>query len=254
MTGLDGEPPEINATHSIPRHVAIIMDGNGRWAKQHALPRTEGHRKGVETVREVVRAAGEMGIEYLTLFSFSSENWRRPKVEVDALLALLKRFIQRDLAELHGENVRVRVIGGRDDLAPDILGLIEQAEDLTRANRGSNLTIAFNYGGQGEIARAVARIAAAIEAGELAARDITTQLVSRYLDTADLPDPDILIRTSGEQRLSNFLLWQLAYSELIFVDQFWPDFTKESLARAIAEYQRRERRFGGVPVAVARTP
>jgi undecaprenyl diphosphate synthase len=234
-----------------PRHVAIIMDGNGRWAKQRSLPRAAGHRKGVETVRKVVKAAGEQGVEYLTLFSFSSENWSRPQSEIDMLMALMKRFIQQDLSELHKNNVRVRVIGARDHLEPEIVGLIEQSEALTHDNTGLNLIVAFNYGAQAEIARAAAKLALQVQSGALDVSEITPKKITGELDTADIPDPDLMIRTSGEQRLSNFLLWQLAYTELVFVDTLWPDFTAETLKSAIEDFNRRERRFGGVTAQVS---
>jgi len=230
----------------VPRHVAVIMDGNGRWAAARGLPRVEGHRRGVEALRKTVRAAGELGISFLTIFSFSSENWSRPQSEIRDLLSLLRRFIRNDLAELHKSNVRVRVIGERDDLAPDIRRLLQEAEDLTHANDGLTLVVAFNYGARQEIARAARRLAAEVAAGRLAANDITPELLARHLDAPDLPDPDVIIRTSGEQRLSNFLLWQAAYSELVFVPINWPDFDRAALESAIAEFRRRERRFGGL--------
>lgn len=233
-----------------PNHVAIIMDGNGRWAQNRSLPRAAGHRKGVETVREVTKAAGEQGVKYLTLFSFSSENWSRPKAEIDLLMALMKRFIQQDLSELHKSNVRVRVIGARDNLEREIVGLIEQSETLTRENTGLNLIVAFNYGAQNEIARAAAKLASQVQAGTLEASEITPEKITSQLDTADIPDPDLMIRTSGEQRLSNFLLWQMAYTELVFIDTLWPDFTAETLKSAIEDFSRRERRFGGVTAQV----
>ena len=229
-----------------PRHVAIIMDGNGRWAARHGLPRGEGHRRGVEALRATVRAAGELGVGILTIFSFSSENWSRPRTEVLDLMSLLRRFIRNDLAELHRNNVRVRIIGERDGLDPDILRLLEEAESLTAANTGLVLVVAFNYGARQEIARAARRLAADVAAGLLTPNAVTEDVFSRYIDTSDLPDPDLIIRTSGEQRLSNFLLWQAAYSELIFVPVYWPDFDRAALEGAIAEYHRRERRFGGL--------
>ena len=229
-----------------PRHVAIIMDGNGRWAAERGLPRSEGHRRGVDALRRTVRAVGEMGIRILTIFSFSAENWSRPPAEISDLMGLLRRFIRNDLAELHQNNVRVRIIGERDGLEPDILRLLEEAEDLTRANDGLLLVVAFNYGGRQEIARAAQRIAALVIAGALRPGDITADVIGSHLDAPDLPDPDLLIRTSGEQRLSNFLLWQSAYSELVFVPTYWPDFDRTTLEKAIAEYRRRERRFGGL--------
>src|SRR5215813_12023405 len=235
-----------HAPFEAPRHVAIIMDGNGRWAAQRGLPRVEGHRRGVEALRRTVRAAGELGIDYLTLFSFSSENWSRPPAEVRDLMALLRRVIRNDLAELHGNNVRVRIIGERIGLAPDILRLLEEAEELTRHNDGLTLVVAFNYGARQEIARAARRLAQQVQDGEIAPETITADLLGRNLDAPDLPDPDLIIRTSGEQRLSNFLLWQAAYSELVFVPTYWPDFDRTTLEGAIAEYHRRERRFGGL--------
>jgi undecaprenyl diphosphate synthase len=230
----------------MPRHVAIIMDGNGRWAAARGLPRAEGHRRGVEALRKTVRAAGELGIGALTIFSFSSENWSRPASEIRDLMGLLRRFIRNDLAELHQNDVRVRIIGERDDLDPDIRRLLEEAEQLTHANRGLVLVVAFNYGARQEIARAARRVAADVVAGRIAADAITPELLAENLDAPDLPDPDVIIRTSGEQRLSNFLLWQAAYSELVFVPTYWPDFDRAALEGAIAEYRRRERRFGGL--------
>jgi undecaprenyl diphosphate synthase len=239
-----------DAAFEVPRHVAIIMDGNGRWAAARGLPRTEGHRRGVEALRATVRAAGEMGIQVLTIFSFSSENWSRPPAEVRDLMGLLRRFIRHDLAELHRSNVRVRVIGEREGLAPDIRHLLEEAEELTRNNDGLIVVVAFNYGARQEIARAARRLAADVLAGKLPLEGVTEEALASYLDASDLPDPDVVIRTSGEQRLSNFLLWQSAYSELVFVPAYWPDFDRATLEGAIAEYRRRERRFGGL---VART-
>jgi undecaprenyl diphosphate synthase len=239
------QTPSIDAFDA-PRHVAIIMDGNGRWAAARGLPRTEGHRRGVEALRRTVRAAGELGIEILTIFSFSSENWSRPASEIRDLMGLLRRFIRHDLAELHGNNVRVRVIGERDGLAGDIRGLLEEAETLTRDNDGLLLVVAFNYGSRQEIARAARRIADEVAAGRLAPDDVTEERLTRHLDAPDVPDPDLIIRTSGEQRLSNFLLWQAAYSELVFSPVYWPDFDRAALESAIAEYRTRERRFGGL--------
>jgi undecaprenyl diphosphate synthase len=237
---------------SIPRHVAIIMDGNGRWANERGLPRTVGHSKGVEAVRRTVEAAGDAGIEFLTLFAFSSENWSRPQEEVSVLMGLLRRFIRRDLAELHRSNVRIRVIGERDGLQGDILPLLLEAEETTGNNTGLTLIIAFNYGARDEIARAVRRLSVEVEAGRLKAADVTPDLISAHLDTAGIPDPDLIIRTSGEERLSNFLLWQAAYSEFVFVPQYWPDFNRELFYEAIRTFSARDRRFGGLaPVAPA---
>ena len=233
----------------IPQHVAIIMDGNGRWAAARGLPRGEGHRRGDEALRRTVRAAGELGIDILTIFAFSSENWSRPQTEIRDLLGLLRRFIRNDLAELHQNNIRVRVIGEREGLAADVASLLNEAEEMTRDNDGLTLVVAFNYGARQEIARAARRLAEEVGAGRLASSDITAERLSEFLDMPDLPDPDLIIRTSGEQRLSNFLLWQSAYSELVFVPTFWPDFDRAALEHAISEYRRRERRFGGLAAA-----
>jgi undecaprenyl diphosphate synthase len=240
------QPKIVPSPFSMPRHVAIIMDGNGRWAAARGLPRGEGHRRGVEALRKTVRAAGELGICYLTIFSFSAENWSRPAAEIRDLMGLLRRFIRNDLAELHRNGVKVRVIGERRDLEPEILGLLEEAEALTRDNDALTLVVAFNYGARQEIARAAARLAAEVKAGRIEPEAVTADLLGKNLDAPDLPDPDLIIRTSGELRLSNFLLWQAAYSELVFVPTYWPDFDRAALEDAIAEYHRRERRFGGL--------
>ncbi|MCP8938215.1 isoprenyl transferase [Alsobacter sp. SYSU M60028] len=229
-----------------PRHVAIIMDGNGRWAAARGLPRLEGHRRGVEALRRTVRNATDLGIEFLTVYSFSSENWRRPVEEVTDLMGLLKLFIRHDLADLHRSHVRVRVIGSRERLSADIRGLIEEAETLTRDNAGLTLVVAFNYGSRAEIVEAARRLAADIASATIAPQDVDDAVFSNCLDTAGIPDPDLVIRTSGEQRLSNFLLWQAAYAELVFTPVLWPDFDKAALEAAIAEYHSRERRFGGL--------
>jgi undecaprenyl diphosphate synthase len=229
-----------------PRHVAIIMDGNGRWAAARGLPRGEGHRRGVEALRRVVRGAGELGVRYLTIFSFSSENWSRPAQEIGDLFGLLKRFIRNDLAELHRDGVKVRIIGERTGLEPDIIALLTEAEELTRNNTRMTLIVAFNYGSRQEIANAAQRLAADVAAGKLDPEAITADALEARLDTAGIPDPDLIIRTSGEQRLSNFLMWQAAYSEFVFVPVHWPDFDKAALRDAIDEYSRRERRFGGL--------
>jgi len=232
-----------------PAHVAIIMDGNGRWANARGLPRAMGHRKGVEAVREAVRTAAENGVRYLTLFAFSSENWSRPQSEISDLMGLLKTFIRRDLAILHRENVRIRVIGDKTNLSGDILPLLLEAEETTRANTGITLVIAFNYGSRDEIARATRLLAAEVAAGRLAPAEITSERIGASLDTAGIPDPDLIIRTSGEERLSNFLLWQGAYAELMFIPEFWPDFSRETFVAALSRYALRERRFGGLQPA-----
>lgn len=227
-------------------HVAIIMDGNGRWAKQRGMPRAFGHERGVEALRSVVDSASALGVTHLTVFSFSTENWRRPADEVNALFGLLKSFVKRDLAKLHKEGVRVRVIGRRSGLPEDILQLIDRSETLTEANDRFHLTIAFNYGSRDEIVSAVQAIAREVQAGHLSSEDITEELFETRLDSSDLPELDLLIRTSGEYRLSNFLLWQLAYSELVFTDVLWPDFKPEHMAEALENFRKRDRRFGAV--------
>ena len=229
-----------------PQHVAIIMDGNGRWAKARGLPRAAGHERGVEALRRTVEAAPELGIRYLTVFSFSTENWRRPAAEVTALFGLLKAYVQRDLGRLKREGVCIRVIGRREGLPEDIAALVDKAERETAQNSDFYLNIAFNYGGREEIIRAARKLAAVIEAGEVSADAVDEAAFARFLDTDGIPDPDLMIRTSGEYRLSNFLLWQAAYSELVFTDVLWPDFDKSTLQQAIAEFRSRERRFGAV--------
>lgn len=225
-----------------PAHIAIIMDGNGRWAKARHQPRVFGHRRGVETVRRIVKDASEMGVKCLTLYSFSTENWTRPKSEINALLGLLKQYVESDLAKLDDNNVRVRIIGSRAGLSQDLLAIIDRVEATTKDNDKFSLNIAFNYGGRDEIIRAAARV---IKDG-VDAKDLTESLFETYLDTSGLSEPDLVIRTSGEKRISNFLLWQAAYAEFVFTDVLWPDFTKDDLSAAIGAYQMRERRFGNV--------
>ena len=235
-----GEPARV------PVHVAIIMDGNGRWASKRGLPRLEGHRRGVDAVRRAVRTAIEVGIRHLTVYGFSSENWRRPPQEVADLFGLMKRFIRNDLADLHARNVRVRVIGDRQTLAlRPHLALLQEAEEVTRGNTGLDLVIAFNYGGRQEIVAAVRRIAALVAAGQLDPAAIDIDTISSSLDTCGIPDPDLVIRTSGEMRVSNFLPWQTAYSEFVFLPDLWPDFDDGIFRGAIAQFGSRERRFGG---------
>ena len=240
------DPRKIPASLDLPRHVGIIMDGNGRWAAARSLPRLEGHRRGVEAVRRAVRAAGDLGISYLTLYAFSSENWTRPPQEVDDLMGLLKHFIRIDLADLHKQNVRVRIIGSRDNLAADLKILLQEAEELTANNSGLTLVIAFNYGGRQEIAEAARQLALRAVKGEIDPNKIDAPMLSAHLYTADIPDPDLIIRTSGEQRLSNFLMWQVAYAELVFLALHWPDFDRAALEDALHQYGARERRFGGL--------
>ena len=241
------EPDAADST--LPQHVAIIMDGNGRWAKARGLPRASGHERGVEALRRTVDAAGRMGVKYLTVFSFSTENWRRPKEEVSALFGLLKAYVKRDLARLKREGVRVRVIGAREGLPKDISDLVEKAECETVNNTRAHLTIAFNYGGREEIVRTARALAARVKAGELSPDDIDERQFETALDTAGIPAPDLLIRTSGESRISNFLLWQIAYSEIAIMDVLWPDFDAQHLEQALADYAGRERRYGALPTA-----
>jgi undecaprenyl diphosphate synthase len=222
------------------------MDGNGRWAKAKGMPRSGGHERGVEALRRTVENAGELGIKHLTVFSFSTENWRRPVSEVNILFSLLRSYVRRDLAKLKSKGVNVRVIGVRDGLPDDVTELVLQAERETAENNQFFLTIAFNYGGREEITRAALRAADAIAAGTLARDDLNESMFESFLDTRGMPDPDLLIRTSGEYRLSNFLLWQAAYSELVFMDVLWPDFDREHLETAIADFAERDRRYGAL--------
>jgi undecaprenyl diphosphate synthase len=229
-----------------PAHIAIIMDGNGRWARARGLPRAAGHRAGVEALRKTVRGAGKLGVEWLTVYAFSSENWSRPKSEVSDLMGLLKLFIRRDLAELHQNGVRVRIVGSREGLEPDIAALLAEAESLTARNTNMNLVVAFNYGARDEILRAARALAAEAKAGLIDPAKLSAQDFCAHLDTAGMPDPDLIIRTSGEQRLSNFLLWQAAYAEFVFLPCHWPDFGPDDLAAAISLFEERDRRFGRV--------
>ena len=229
-----------------PLHVAIIMDGNGRWATARGLPRIAGHKRGAEAVREAVRAASELGISYLTLFGFSSENWKRPLAEVQDLMGLLRIYLRSEVAELHRNRVRFRVVGDRARLAADTITLIEEAEALTAGNSGLALTLALSYGGRQEIVCAARRLAEEVEAGRLDPNAIDEDAFAARLFTADIPDPDLLIRTSGEMRISNFLLWQCAYTELAFIDVLWPDFNRGHLERALEDFRGRERRWGGI--------
>lgn len=237
--------PEPSGEGAPPRHVAIIMDGNGRWAAARGLPRVEGHRKGVEALRRAVRAAHELGVRHLTLYSFSAENWSRPADEIADLMNLLRMFIRRDLDELARGDVRVKVIGEREGLPADIRSLLDEAETRTRASTGLNLVVAFNYGGRQEIVSAVRRIAEAARDGRLDPASIDAGVVADHLDTADIPDPDLVIRTSGELRISNFLLWQSAYAEFAFLPIHWPDFDKTAFEAAVESFKSRQRRFGG---------
>lgn len=236
---------------SLPRHVAIIMDGNGRWARKRHLPRQAGHVAGVNAVREIVRAATDIGLEALTLYAFSSENWKRPAMEVGALMGLFRLYFRNDMNEIVERGAKVRIIGSRTRVDPDIRGMIEDAERRTAGNTGLNLTFAFDYGGQEEIAAAARELARAAAEGRLDPETITPELVSSRLFTSGLPEPDLVIRTSGERRLSNFLLWQSAYAELMFVDTLWPDFGRQEFLDALEQFSQRERRFGALPEAVA---
>ncbi len=228
----------------LPVHIAIIMDGNRRWARAHGKPGIYGHRRGAETVRRTVEACARLGIRYLTLYAFSSENWRRPHREVGELMDLLRYYLRREIDSLHGNGIRIRVIGERRGLDEDIIRLIEDAERRTRGNARMSLIVALNYGGRREILQAVRKLAQRVAEGRLRPEEIDEQHFADALFTSGIPDPDLLIRTSGEQRISNFLLWQLAYTELVFTTVAWPEFREEHLLEAIAEYGRRERRYG----------
>lgn len=230
----------------VPRHLAVTMDGNGRWATSRGKPRTEGHRAGTDALRRLVEYCVSYGVDYLTVFSFSSENWSRPTEEVNFIFGLLRRFVASDLDRLVRNNVRIRVIGERAGLDGQVLKLINKAEADTAHNDGLTLVVAFNYGGKAEIVSAVRRLAEQVRQGTLLPDAITETTVSQALYAADLPEPDVVLRTSGEQRFSNFLIWQAAYSELIFIDEYWPDFDEDSFVKVLEEYARRERRFGGV--------
>ncbi len=225
-----------------PQHIAIIMDGNGRWAQSRHRPRVFGHQAGVKTVRRIVEDASEMGVKCLTLYSFSTENWSRPKAEIAALFNLLREYVEQDLQTLHDRGVRIRIMGSREGLKPDILTLINRVQNITESNTDFNLNIAFNYGGRDELLRATKKAMLAGHNEET----LTSDVLESYLDSYGLPDPDLVIRTSGEMRVSNFLLWQAAYAEFVFTDVLWPDFTKADLEAAIHEYQRRDRRFGNL--------
>jgi undecaprenyl diphosphate synthase len=239
MTGTASKAPA-----KLPEHIAIIMDGNGRWAKARMLPRIMGHRKGVETVREIVEECSAIGIGYLTLFAFSAENWSRPKTEVRSLMTLLKKYIKMEVPRMMRNNIRFNVIGSRAELPDDVAAALDDARKVTSVNSGMTLTLALSYGSRQELLDASRRIAADIKDGVLKPEAVTEEIFSSYLYTAGLPDPDLLIRTSGEMRISNFLLWQLAYSELYFTDINWPDFNCKELKKAITDFQLRERRFG----------
>lgn len=236
----------MDTERKIPRHVAVILDGNGRWAKAKGLPRNAGHVKGAQVVEDMLKVVDEVGIKYFTVYAFSTENWNRPKDEVTALMGLLRKYMEGSLRKAAKNNVRIRVIGDRTKLSADIVKSIENLERDTSGNTGLNFQIAINYGGRDEIRRAVGRIAEKVSTGEITAEEITEETISSELDTADIPDPDLLIRTCGEQRISNFLLWQLAYTEFYFTPVPWPDFNREELEKAIDAYNGRERRFGGL--------
>ena len=230
----------------IPKHVAIILDGNGRWAKKRLLPRNAGHAAGARTVEKIIEDAHDIGIKYLTMYAFSTENWNRPEDEVKALMKLLRSYLEDCIDRANKNNMRVRVIGERSRLDEDIVDKINKLEECSKDNTGINFIIALNYGSRDEITRAAKRMAEDCKNGKLYTKDITEKTIDSYLDTAGIPDPDLLIRTSGEIRLSNYLLWQLAYTEFYFTDVLWPDFNKEELKKAIVKYNQRDRRFGGV--------
>ncbi len=237
---IDGELLEV------PEHVAIILDGNGRWAKKRLMPRNYGHAQGSKTVEQICEDAWNLGIKYLTVYAFSTENWSRPQKEVDALMKLLRSYLKDCIKRTTKNNMRVRVIGDKTGLSEDIRNSIEELERVSAVNTGLNFTIAINYGSRDEMRRAMVRMAKDVEDGKVKSEEITEEVFKGYLDTWELPDPDLLIRTSGEQRLSNFLLWQLAYTEFVFMEVLWPDFNRNELIRAIRQYNGRERRFGGI--------
>ncbi|MCW9024392.1 MAG: isoprenyl transferase [Gammaproteobacteria bacterium] len=234
----------VNSDAAVPRHVAIIMDGNGRWAKNKNKPRVFGHRQGLESVRDVVKACGEFGVEVLTLFAFSTENWRRPATEVNLLMDIFFTALDREVKKLHRNNVQLRIIGDQSGFPEKIQKRINKAEELTRSNDGLVLNIAANYGGQWDITQSVRHLANKVQQGELKAEDITQEMIDSGLSMHDLPDPDLFIRTGGEERISNFLIWQLAYSELYFTDTLWPDFNREEFVKALTSFAKRQRRFG----------
>ena len=238
--------PVLDKKEPLPAHIAIIMDGNGRWAAQRGLPRSVGHREGANTLKRVVRVCDEIGIKYLTVYAFSTENWSRPKEEVDALMSLLLEFLRNADSELAGKNIKIKVIGEFEGLTAEIKKEIVRVIESTKNNTGLTLVIALNYGSRSEITSAVARIARDVKSGGLKPEDISEKLISDYLYTAGIPDPDMVIRPSGENRLSNFLLWQSSYAELWYSDILWPDFSKKHLLEAIGEYQKRNRRYGGL--------
>jgi undecaprenyl diphosphate synthase len=231
---------------SAPQHVAIIMDGNGRWAAQRGLPRSAGHKQGIEAVRRAVKSSIELGVKFLTIYSFSTENWSRPQAEVSLLMELMRRFIRQDVSDLHKSGVKIVIIGEREGIDAPTLALLEDAEKLTQNNTALFLQVAFNYGSRQEIARVARTIASKAARGEIAASDVTVDLINAHLDTRRAPDPDLLIRTGGDMRISNYLLWQCAYTEFVFVPEPWPEFSHDIMVRCIEEFRNRERRFGGL--------
>ena len=237
---------QLKSLGKLPKHIAVIMDGNGRWAVEKGLSRTEGHREGIESVRDIVKASSQMGIEYITLYAFSIENWKRPASEVSILMKLLEYFLKAELNDLHKNNVRIFTIGKTNSLPKTIQKLLYDAMELTKENTGLTLTLALSYSGRWDIVRAVQMIALDVRRGKVSPEDISDELFSSYLQTSNLPDPDLLIRTSGEIRVSNFLLWQIAYAEMFFTKTMWPDFTSDELDEIIKNFKQRERRFGGI--------
>jgi undecaprenyl diphosphate synthase len=244
---LQSQPPSV----PVPRHIAIIMDGNGRWAADRGLPRTAGHKQGIVALRRTVKAASDLGVQVMTIYSFSTENWKRPKTEIIFLLDLFRRFMRQDVAELHAAGIKIRMIGEREGLERPLIKMINDAEGLTANNTGMTLVVAFNYGGRQELLKAFKGLARDVVEGRTALDDLSQNSIVAHLDTAGWPDPDLLIRTGGEERISNFLLWQCAYTEFVFMPEFWPDFDAALLNRAIATYHCRDRRFGGLKVQSA---
>ena len=237
---------ETDSPNSFPRHVAIIMDGNGRWAQEKGLSRLEGHRRGSQTLEDTTKAAAECGLEYLTVYVFSSENWRRPEAEITGLIHLMRYYLQNKIVEFHENGICLKILGDYKAFPKDVVSMIQEAIDLTKNNTGLTLNLALNYGSRGEIVNAVKEISQCVASGKMEIADISEKVVSNFLWTAGTPDPEIFIRTGGEIRVSNYLLWQLSYTELIFVKKYWPDFTKKDLMDAIEEYKRRHRRFGAL--------
>lgn len=243
---MESDSIELGTLPPPPKHIAIVMDGNGRWAEGRGLPRLEGHRQGAQTLEHIIEASADLGIEYLTVYAFSSENWERPQLEVDGLINLMRFYLRNKVIQFHENGVRLNVIGNYQAFPDDVVSMIQEALDLTKNNTRITLNVALNYGGRAEILQATQKIAKRVAAGDLEADSLTEQIFSHFLWTAGCPDPDVFIRTSGEYRISNYLLWQLSYTELVFIEKNWPDFTKKDLMDVIKQFQGRQRRFGAL--------